>query len=228
LTPQVTVVGPDLTTPLAIVGSSNFVFDERERQLQLRDVFETRLGRHTLRFGGDVLRSWFELDAAGTNPRGAYTVVDEGNITASGEFLSIVDIPADVRVLRYTIDAQPVEVDLTQTLVGLFIEDAWRVSPSLTVHAGLRWGYDDITSRGESDPDLNNLQPRASFNWYATRSTVLRGGAGLYAGKFPYAVYSDAVQFGPDGNAVVTFEGAAFPPPAFGERARSGQGGIHR
>ncbi len=215
-TPQVTVVDPDLTTIQAVVGSSNFVFDETERQLQLRDAFEAQLGRHTVRVGTDVVRSWFALNAAGTNPRGAYTVVNTGNIRASGRFLSIADIPPDVRVLRYTIDANPQQVDLTQTLVGAFIDDRWRVSPSLTLNFGVRWDYDDITSRGESRPDLNNLQPRASFNWYASPRTVLRGGAGLYAGKFPYAVYSDAVQFGPDGNAVVTFEGAAFPPPPFG------------
>jgi len=221
-TPQVTVVGPDLTTVQAVVGSSNFVFDETERQLQLRDVFETRVGRHTLRLGADVLRSWFELDAAGTNPRGAYTVVNEGNIAPAGRFLSIADIPANVRVLRYTIDANPQAVDLTQTLVGVFIDDRWRISPSLTLDFGLRWDYDDITSRGDSDPDLNNLQPRASFNWYATPQSVLRGGAGIFTGKFPYAVYSDAVQFGANGNAVVTFEDDAFPPPAFGQGPTAG------
>jgi hypothetical protein len=40
---------------------------------------------------------------------------------------------------------------------------------------------------------------------------VVRAGAGLYAGKFPYAVYSDAVQFGPEGNQTVTFDGARAP-----------------
>lgn len=217
-TPQVTVVSADSVTVEAVVGSSNFVFDESEVQLQLRDVFEAQLGGgHTLRLGADVTRSVFELTGASTNPRGAYTVINEGNIGASGGFLSIDDIPADVRVLRYTIDANPQQVDLTQTLVGAFISDRWRVSPSLTLHLGLRWDYDDITSRGESDPDLDNIQPRGSFNWYATPRSVIRGGAGLYTGKFPYAVYSDAVQFGQDGNAAVTFEGQAFPPPAFGE-----------
>lgn len=216
-TPQVTVVAPDLTTVQAVVGSSNFVFDETELQVQLREAFEMRIGRHALRAGADVVRSSFTLDAAGTNPRGAYTVVNRGDIVASGPFLSIDDIPADVRVLRYTVDARPVDVDLRQTLVGAFVEDQWRVTPSLTFTYGVRWDYDDITSRGESDPDLNNVQPRASVNWYATERTVLRGGAGLYTGAFPYAIYSDAVQFGPDGNAVVTFEGDAFPPPAFGE-----------
>ncbi|MDT8340551.1 MAG: TonB-dependent receptor [Longimicrobiales bacterium] len=216
-TPQVTVVSPDLTTVEAVVGSSNFIFDESEFQFQIKNEFELRLGgAHTLRLGADLVRSSFDLLGANTNPMGAYTVVNEGNINASGRFLSIRDIPADVRVLRYSIDASPQQVDLSQTLWGAFVEDRWRVTPSLTVQAGVRWDYDDITSRGLSDPDLDNFQPRASFNWYATPRSVVRGGWGLYAGKFPYAVYSDAVQFGPEGNAVVTFEeGTAFLPPAF-------------
>jgi hypothetical protein len=217
LTPQVTIVAPDLTTVEAVVGSSNFVFDERELQLQLRNVFEARLGGgHTLRAGADVVSSRFALEASSTNPRGAYTVVNEGNILPAGRFLSIRDVPADVRVLRYSIDARPQQVDLAQTLWGAFVEDRWRVTPSLTLTLGLRWDYDDITSRGESRPDLDNVQPRASFNWYATPQSVVRGGLGLHTGRFPYAIYSDAVQFGPGGNAVVTLEGSRYPPPAFG------------
>jgi len=223
-TPQVTIVSPDLTTVEAVVGSSNFIFDESEVQLQLKDELEVRLGKeHTLRMGADVARSSFELLGANTNPQGAYTVVNEGNITPTGGFLSIHDVPADVRVLRYTIDAHPQQVNLSQTLWGVFVEDRWRMTPSLTVQFGLRWDYDDITSRGESDPDLDNVQPRASFNWFASPRSVVRGGWGLYTGKFPYAVYSDAVQFGPGGNAVVTFEeGTSFPPPDFGQGRSAG------
>ncbi|MEX2468037.1 MAG: TonB-dependent receptor, partial [Gemmatimonadota bacterium] len=217
-TPRVEIRSPDGTTQ-AVVGSSNFIFDESELQLQIKELFEARLSdRHTLRAGFDVVRSSFELLGANTNPLGAYVVIDEGNITPAGRFLSITDIPSDVRVFSYTIDANPQQVDLTQTLWSAFVEDRWRVTPSLTLQAGVRWDYDDITSRGESDPDLDNIQPRASFNWFATPTSVVRGGWGLYTGKFPYAVYSDAVQFGATGNAVVTFtEGTAFPPPAFGE-----------
>lgn len=215
--PQVTIVSPDLVTVEAVVGSSNYVFDERETQLQLRNVFEARIGeRHTIRLGGDVVASRFELSAASTGPRGSYTVVNEGNIVATGALPSIRNIPADVRVLRYTIDARPQQVDLTQTLWSAFVEDSWRATPRLTLNLGLRWDYDDITSRGESDPDLDNFQPRGSFNWLAGPTSVIRGGLGLYTGKLPYAVYSDAVQFGPEGNAVLTFEGEDHPPPAFG------------
>ncbi len=212
--PQVTILAPDSSVQ-AIVGSSNFVFDETERQLQLRNVFESVVGRgHTVRVGVEATRSWFKLTGASTNPNGTYTVFNDGNIQASGEFVSINDIPDDVRVLRYTIDANQQQVDLTQTLAGAFVEDQWRVTPSLAVVAGLRWDYDDITSRGASSPDLDNFQPRISVNWYRTPTTVIRAGAGVYTGKLPYAIYSDAVQFGPDGNSVVSFEGGS--APAFG------------
>ncbi|MBM4186733.1 MAG: TonB-dependent receptor [Gemmatimonadetes bacterium] len=212
--PQVTVVTPGLAVQ-GVVGSSNFVFDETERQLQVRDMFQTSFGRHTIQVGADLVTSWFRLAAAGTNPNGSYLVVNDGNIVPpAGRPLTFADIPADARVLSYTVDASPQQVDLSQTLVGAFIADVWRVSPALTVQLGLRWDYDDLTKRGESTADLDNLQPRASFNWYQSARRVFRGGLGLFTGKFPYAIYSDAIQLGPDGNAVVTFAGS--DAPAFG------------
>ncbi len=214
-TPQVIVVAPDLVTTQAIVGSSNYVFDETELQLQLRELFEYRFGAHELRLGADVVASRFDLTAGATNPQGVYTVVDDGRITPAGDLLSISDIPADVRVLRYQIDARPQRVAMTQTLWSAFVEDRWRVTPSLTLTLGARWDYDDITSRGASEPDLDNFQPRFAVNWVTGPASVLRAGIGRYTGKLPYAIYSDAVQFGPQGNAVLTFEGESHPPPAF-------------
>jgi hypothetical protein len=211
--PQVTVIDPSTNAVQGVAGSSNFVFDESETQVELRNVFERSLGRsHTLRAGGDLVTAWFELAAAGTNPNGAYTVYNDGNITpAPGRPLTFSDIPPDARVLSYTVDASPQQVNLSQTLVGLFLEDRWRITPSLTLQAGVRWDYDDLTSRGGGSPDLDNFQPRASFNWYRTDRSVLRGGFGWYTGKLPYAIYSDAVQLGATGNATVTFTGSDAP-----------------
>ena len=215
--PQVTirqVQGSD-TIDVGVVGSSNFVFDERETQVQLKNVFETTLdarARHTLRVGADAWRSRFALTASSTNPSGSYVVLDEGNIARQADDrYRFADIPADVRVLAYTVDAAQKQVNLSQTLVGAFIEDRWRPTPSLTLTAGMRWDYDDLTSRGGSSADLDNLQPRVSINWVAGPAMVIRGGAGLYAGKLPYAIYSDAIQFGPDGNQTVTFQGSEAP-----------------
>lgn len=210
--PQVTVITPTFETR-AVVGSSNFVFDERERQWQVRNVLETALGDgHTLRLGGDIITGRFELFAAATNPNGAYVVFDDGNIPApQGRPLSIRDIPADVRVESYTVDARPQQVNLSQNLYGAFAEDTWRPTHSLTIIAGLRWDYDDLTSRGASRADLDNIQPRLSLNWARSPLDVIRGGVGRYAGDFPYAIYSDAIQLGADGNAVVTYSGSSAP-----------------
>ena len=210
--PQVTVISPSLATE-AVVGSSNFVFDETERQWQLRDVFEVALGeRHTVRVGADMIAGRFALTAASTNPLGSYVVYDDGNIPKpSVRPLSIGDIPANVRVASYTIDARPQQVDRSQNLYSAFLEDTWRPAPALTVTGGLRWDYDDLTSRGGSKPDLDNWQPRLSFNWLRSTTDVIRGGVGRYTGRFPYAMYSDAVQLGPTGNAVLTYSGASAP-----------------
>ena len=210
--PQVTVITPSQVTE-AVVGSSNFVFDEMERQWQVRDVFEIALGdKHTVRAGADVIASRFELTAASTNPHGSYVVYDDGNIVkSSGRPLSFTDIHANVRVASYTIDARPQQVNLSQNLYSAFLEDTWRPGPALTVTGGLRWDYDDLTSRGDSRPDLDNWQPRLSFNWLSSTTTVVRGGIGRYTGRFPYAMYSDAVQLGESGNAVLTYSGSSAP-----------------
>lgn len=209
--PQVTILDRD-SLPIGIVGSSNFIFDDAELQFQFRDVFEKQIGsRHTVSAGVDVASSSFKLTGSSTNPSGSYEVVNTGNIPSSNGRYRFADIPANAFVRSYTIDAAQKQVNLTQGLYAAFVEDRWRPTASLTVHAGLRWDYDDITSRGKSKPDLNNVQPRVSFNWLATTNTVLRGGAGMFTGKLPYAVYSDAVQFGADGNQTVTFRGAQAP-----------------
>lgn len=219
--PQVTVISPALETQ-AVVGSSNFVFDERETQWQLREVFESAIGdRHTLRLGADIVASRFRLLAASTNPNGSYVVVNNGDVpTPVGRPLSIADIPASVEVQSYTIDARPQQVNLSQTVWSAFVEDTWRPLADLTITAGLRWDYDDLTSRGESQPDLDNIQPRFAFNWVRGPRVVLRGGVGRYAGRFPYAIYSDAIQLGTRGNAVVTYVGAS--APAFGTGPAAG------
>ena len=159
----------------------------------------------------DIAASSFKLTGSSTNPSGSYEVINTGNIPAVNGRYTFADIPSNVFVRSYTIDAAQKQVNLTQGLYAAFVEDRWRPSATLTVRAGLRWDYDDITSRGKSKPDLNNVQPRLSFNWLQSRDRVIRGGAGIFTGKLPYAVYSDAVQFGPDGNQTVTFRGAQAP-----------------
>ncbi|MDE3053450.1 MAG: TonB-dependent receptor, partial [Gemmatimonadota bacterium] len=212
--PQVYIESPQGALQ-AIVGSSGFQFDEHELQGSVRDELVHQAGDHTWTLGTDIIAAGFKLDGAATNPLGLYEVVNTGNITRTGAFISIRDIPANVQVKSYTVDAILQHVNQQQAVYGVYAGDAWRATPDLNVTYGVRWDYDDITSRGASHPDLSNLQPRASVAWTFAPGRVLRAGAGVYTGKFPYTIYSDATQFGPNGSAPVTFEGAS--APAFGQ-----------
>lgn len=208
--PQVYIESPQGALQ-AIVGSSGFQFDEHEAQFSARDELVRDAGNHTWTLGTDLIAAGFTLDGAATNPLGLYEVVNTGNITRSGPFVSIRDISANVQVKSYTVDAILQHVNQTQAVYGVYAGDVWRATPDLNLTYGLRWDYDDITSRGASKPDLSNIQPRASVNWTFAPGRVLRAGAGVYTGKFPYTVYSDATQFGPNGSAPVTFDGASAP-----------------
>ena len=227
-TPQVTIVANDPARPgntitQAVVGSSNFVFDESEKQFQFRTEHRRELGeRNTISTGVDISRSAFELTGSNTNPIGSYTVLNEGNINPpAGRFYTFADVPQNVKVLRYQIDARQKQVNLSQLVSSAWFEDRFTPSTSITINAGVRWDYDDLTSRGESKPDLNNFQPRLSINWTPDDRSVVRAGAGRYTGKFPYAIYSDAVQFGPEGNATITLDGTQAPAYLQGPRGPS-------
>ena len=95
--------------------------------------------------------------------------------------------------------------------VGLFVQDEWRVSSTLTVNYGLRWdGQFNPTPEADNDILLNQLRgvmfpigrtvdptaipssgrqfgPRAGFAWDPTGAakTVLRGFAGIYYARTP-------------------------------------------
>jgi hypothetical protein len=107
-------------------GFDHFVFDERERQLQVR-TYERAIGSsHTLRAGGDVVAARFRLFAAGTNPLGAYVVVNNGDISPpASRSVGLYRHPgrrAGVELHR----GRPAATGEPQAVYGAFIEDSGR------------------------------------------------------------------------------------------------------
>ncbi|WP_158790465.1 TonB-dependent receptor [Granulicella sp. L60] len=80
-----------------------------------------------------------------------------------------------------------------------FLTDDWRITPRLTITAGVRYEYQYIPSSPTPNPSLpqsfghpddrNNIGPRVGFvyNLYGDSKTILRGGYGLYYGLVPNA-----------------------------------------
>ena len=198
---RVDVFGPlvegQTDAPIAQLGNPGFTFNDLERSVQLRQKLTAVRGAHTLRLGGDVLYSTFDLLAGGPEA-GAYAVRLTGDqidaLPRLGSALTPQDLPADAEVLSYAVELKPTAFGTDQTQVGLYVEDQWAVTPRATVTAGLRWDYDTLSKGGAATGDWNNVAPRLQANLRLDDRTSLRAGYGVFYDKIIYAVYSDALQ----------------------------------
>jgi hypothetical protein len=83
-------------------------------------------------------------------------------------------------------------VGQTNPNVGFYVQDEWRLRPSLTLNAGLRY---DLQFLDRIGTDRNNVSPRAGFAWspFASRRMVVRGGFGLYYDRIPLRALANAL-----------------------------------
>ena len=198
----ISVLQPDFQTP----GTPTLFFpsltagqnDESpqstlQKKFQFRDNFSLSLATHDLKFGGEALR----IDPVGVdapfNKQGSFTYVNDGDPLAQAIFFSQLD------------PGPP--LDFTSTDVGIYAQDDWLISESVTLNLGVRYDVQvgllsglEYGPTGEflvSDPrspflgqvspedDTNNIAPRLGFTWDvgARGQTVVRGGWGLYYDK---------------------------------------------
>jgi hypothetical protein len=186
---------------------------------QLRDTVTLARGPHLFKFGGE----WYGVRQSAfrdVQARGFLTFVDQGY---TGNALADLLLGLPVLTGGARLDNPQ---NLRAQSWSAFTQDDWRVSPAVTVSAGLRYDYisppvdkDDRANlydpatgqlvtvgtsgmpRGGYDPDLNNLAPRIGFAWTIDKAarTVLRGGYGIYYNQ----------------GALATSEGLYFNPPYF-------------
>lgn len=185
---------------VAVVGHPGYVFDDIERTWQTQHRVQWQAGVHRFSVGADVIRSDFDLFGGG-NPNGNFTVELTPAQLASlngqnrGFALTASDVLAlDPRLLDYSVELRPQAFGTPQTLVALYAEDEWQLTSDLTGTFGVRWDYDSLTGKGGTGSDMNNIAPRVALNYRPDERSVLRAGAGLFFGKVPYTVISDALQ----------------------------------
>ena len=196
---------------------ANYRIPQRTRlsRYQLRDTFYWSLSRHSLRFGieyqhygSDVL---FDLFGSGS----IFTTEDfPSENRRFGTSCSVNpcddrDIPISFALKSAAPVRPPIAPISHNNYLGMFVQDDWRIKPSLTLNLGLRWDV-DFDSLGETDqnnacPSLTtvilncefirnilgphsssakykNFGPRVGFAWdaFGHGKTVVRGGYGIY------------------------------------------------
>lgn len=144
---------------------------------ELRDTFHWQVGSHDLKAGA----SWFNVAER--------SVIDTFQ---EGLFLWAFDDRSFLAAYIYGVGSSDVDVDTD--IYSVFVHDDWRATPNFTLSFGMRYDYDTDGNNpdfvhpltGRRSVDANNFQPRAGFSWDLSGDgrSVLRGGAGLFAGRY--------------------------------------------
>jgi hypothetical protein len=176
-----------------------------EGRVELVDSVSKTLGTHTLSFGGDFnhvnttesfpLFYPFEADFGslsaflGTDFFGAphpFVIFFERFDAASGFNETSFNKSVYQGAAISSAIRNEAKGELGHTYEGLYFEDKWRATTSLTINYGLRWEGETWPSAAINNP-LKNFDPRAGFSWAPGigRGFVIRGGAGLFHGTIP-------------------------------------------
>ncbi|WP_446744849.1 carboxypeptidase regulatory-like domain-containing protein [Silvibacterium acidisoli] len=169
-----------------------------QRQLNFVDTLSWNLGHHSLKFGGDYRR---------LTPKNGYRPYDLFYTFQDVQTLVTSQIPVNVSIdSAETTDLRPIFNN-----VSLFAQDAWQMTPRLTLNYGLRWDIDPpptdagghplFTAINLEDPANVALAPSGTPLWHESKTnfaprvgvaylarqvagfeTMLRAGAGIYYG----------------------------------------------
>ena len=187
-------------------------------------------GKHTIRTGFETRQK------SNTNFNVSRTVPEydfNGNFTGD----SLADLLTG-QVYNFVADTQEVET-IKQKAYAAYIQDDWKVTPTLTVNLGLRWEYETpfygtglyqninfnfqtgqlVHGTGPTDylinPDHKDFGPRVGVAWQVLpEKLVLRSGFGIfYSGEDPSGSDVDLAANPPNFIPVSLTEVGSGPPP---------------
>lgn len=200
-------------------------FDFKQNIWQVIDNFTVLKGNHSLKTGFDLQ---FVDDFRATTPRLAYTFANIDNYLAAKNGTNPYAYSTFLQFLG------PTTFDMNTSLFSAFIQDDWRITPSVKMLYGLRY---DLYNYPEGDPnapfeysrsfnvDRNNFGPRLGVAWSLNDKTVLRASTGIMYDQPLLAAYENAVQSNGVRSYTVSLSPTSAGAPAY-PNTLSGTGGI--
>ncbi len=147
---------------------------------QLVSNLSHQAGAHAVRIGGDLLLN----DDRIVYPRAA---------RGSYAFSSLANFLAGVyNNAGFTQTFGVSEVTQQNPNVGIYVQDEWKISPDVTLNAGIRY---DLQFLETINTDLDNIAPRVGVAWspFADRRTIVRASAGRFYDRVPLRAVANAL-----------------------------------
>ena len=210
-----------------IAGDADAGFAFTQNVFQINDSITHIRGDHAYKFGFDF------QNVADTRTRTASQLYTFPNVAAYQAARS------GAAPFGYTSFAQyfgETDLDYSSKLYGLFVQDDWRIAPTVKILYGVRFDLYDVPGADPGAPfeysrdfriDKNNWGPRVGVAWTVgdDRRTVIRANTGMMYDQALLAMYEQSlINDGTNRRANATFQPATPGAPAFPNVLSAGAG----
>jgi len=194
------IYGTQFQVPIAGVGTfttgTSQAANLANRQFEFSDTLAWSRGRHTLKFGADVIHAHNggnSKEFGGPIYLGQFVYNTCNLDAATCESSSYLNNISNVK--SYTQSYGNADYRIDDSLWSLFAQDDIRLLPTFTLNLGLRYERQTFTNAEK------NFAPRVGFSWNlpGDGKTVVRGGYGIYYSQIPDNLAANWALTGPTG-----------------------------
>jgi uncharacterized membrane protein YgcG len=157
-------------------------------------TFTSKGSKHTIK--GGFQAEWDRIsDFSQSNFNGSFTFSNLDQYRRAVASLALdpatTPIPMDARATQFTLNRGTSEIGYSMFRGSWFVNDDWRISPTLTLSYGMRHEFQQYLQ------DKINFAPRFGIAWspFKSRKTTFRFGGGVFYDRLRTNQYENSIRF---------------------------------